>query len=536
MSRKAIYVIVGVIVLFVIIVVALPFLIDANQFRPRVEAEASKALGRDVKVGNLTLSIFAGGVRATDLSIADDPAYGKQPFLTAKSMNIGVEMMPLITSRKLNIRSFTITGPSVNLIHGTNGKWNVSTLGGKTTSEGKGSSTTNFTVGRFALDNGTVTVIHLRSRAKPNVYSKVDLTADNLSLKSSFPFTFSAVPPGGGSINASGNFGPLGQGDSASTPMSAKIEIKKFDLSQTGFMDPASGIRGLVDLDANLKSDGKKAKLDAKGTGTQLALVEGGSPAKVPVGLDLAADYDLAHQMGTLTRGVVKIGNSPANINGTFDTSGATTKLNMKLDANSLQVGDIEGLLPAIGVILPAGASLQGGTASAHANITGPTDALVTTGTVNVENTKLTGFDLGSKMSAIAKLAGIGASNDTPIQLFSSGLRMSPMGIQADDIKLIVPTIGVLTGAGTIDAHNELNFKMRAELNSSNNAIGALTQVAGLSQKNPVIPFKIAGTTSSPVFIPDVGGTLGTMAPGTSQGPAGVLGNLEGLFGKKKKQ
>lgn len=535
MSRKAIYVIVGVIAVLVIVVLALPFFIDANQFRPRVEAEASKALGRDVKIGNLTLSVFAGGVRANDLSVADDPAFGKQPFLTAKSMNIGVELMPLITSRKLNIRSFTITDPNVNLVHGINGKWNVSTLGGKTSPEPKGSSNSEFTVGKFALNNGTVTVIHLGSRAKPSVYSKVDLTAENVSLNSSFPFTFSAVPPGGGTMKASGDFGPLGLDNSASAPMTAKIELKKFDLSQTGFMDPSSGIRGVVDLDANLKSDGKKAKLDAKGTGTQLALVPAGSPAKVPVALDLAADYDLVRQMGTLTRGVVKIGNSPANINGTFDSSGPTTKLNMKLDANSLQVGDIEGLLPAIGVILPAGASLQGGTASAHADTTGPTDALVTTGSVNLDNTKLTGYDLGSKLSAVAMLAGIGASNETPIQLFSSGLRISPTGIQADNIKLILPTIGTLTGTGTISAHNELDFKMRAELKSSNNAIGGLMQVAGIGQKNPIIPFKIAGTTSSPVFIPDVGGTLGTMVPGTSQGAAGVLGNLGGLFGKKKK-
>lgn len=534
--RKIIYIVGGVLALILIIALALPFLIDANQFRPRVEAEAGKALGRTVKVGNLTLSLFAGGVRADDLSVSEDPAYGKGPFLTAKSMNIGVEMLPLITSKKLNIRSFTITDPKVNLIRGTNGKWNVSTLGAGANAK-KESSSTDLSVGKFALNNGTATIIQQGSSAKPSVYSKVDLTATDVSLNSKFPFTFTAVPPGGGTIRATGDFGPMAKGEAVSTPLNAKVEVRKFDLAQSGFMEPSSGIRGLVDLDADIKSDGKSAKIDAKGTGTQLALVPNGSPAKVPVGLDLAADYNLVKNVGDLTRGVLKIGNSPANIAGTFDTSGAVAKLNMKVDANSLAIGDIDGLLPALGVVLPSGASLQGGSASAHATASGPTNALVTNGVVNVQNTKLTGFDLGSKMSAVAKLAGIQAGGDTPIQLFASNLRMAPAGTQIDNIKLIVPSLGTLTGAGTIGSHNELDFKMRAELqNASGTPLGALSQVAGVSQKNATIPFKIGGTTSNPVFVPDVGGTLGTMVQGQGQpGAAGVLQNLGGLFGKKKK-
>lgn len=538
MSRKVLYIILGIVVLLVVVAVALPFLIDANQFRPRVEAEASKALGRNVKVGNLSLSIFAGGVRADDLSIAEDPAFGRGPFLTAKSMDIGVDMLPLITSRKLNIRSFTISDPKLNLIHGTNGKWNISSLGGKPSTETK-SSNTELTVGKFSITNGVVSVEHQGSREKPSVYSKVDLTATNVSTTAGFPFTFSAVPPGGGSIKAEGNFGPLAQGDATGTPMDAKIEVKKFDLSQSGFVDPASGIRGLVDLNADVKSDGKTAKLTAKGTGTQLVLVQAGSESKVPVGLDVTADYNLARQMGNLTKGVLKIGNSPANMDGNFDMSGATTKLNMKLDANNVAIGDIQGVLPAIGVILPAGASLQGGTATAHANIAGPTDALVTTGQVNVDNTKLTGYDLGSKMATVAKLAGIASSNETPIQLFASNLKIAPAGMQADNIKLVLPTMGTLTGNGTIGAHNELNFKMLADLNTtSGSALGALSQAVGMGQKKASIPFKIAGTTSNPTFLPDVGGTLGNMLGQPSQGQqgqGGILGGLGGLFGKKKK-
>jgi len=47
---------------FLVLLIALPFLINVNSFRPKIESEASTALGRQVTVGNLSLSIFSGSV------------------------------------------------------------------------------------------------------------------------------------------------------------------------------------------------------------------------------------------------------------------------------------------------------------------------------------------------------------------------------------------------------------------------------------------------------------------------------------------
>jgi AsmA protein len=67
-----------------------------NSFRPKIESEASTALGRQVTVGNLSLSILSDRLAAEKIAIADDPAFGKKPFVTAKSLKVGVELMPLI--------------------------------------------------------------------------------------------------------------------------------------------------------------------------------------------------------------------------------------------------------------------------------------------------------------------------------------------------------------------------------------------------------------------------------------------------------
>src|SRR5579864_1901385 len=96
------------VVLLLAVAISLPFLIDANQFRPRLEAELTKALGRDVKLGDLKLSILSGGVTASDLSIADDPAFSRAPFIQAKSLKVGVELEPLIFSKRLNVTGIEI--------------------------------------------------------------------------------------------------------------------------------------------------------------------------------------------------------------------------------------------------------------------------------------------------------------------------------------------------------------------------------------------------------------------------------------------
>ena len=106
MGRTARYVGIATVVLL-LVVFSLPFLINANDFRPMLVSQLSQALGRPVKLGDLKLSILSGGVAAADLSIADDPAFSQAPFVSAKSMRIGVELWPFISERKLNVNPWS---------------------------------------------------------------------------------------------------------------------------------------------------------------------------------------------------------------------------------------------------------------------------------------------------------------------------------------------------------------------------------------------------------------------------------------------
>ena len=153
--------IVGIVLVIILLaVIALPFLINVNSFRPKLESELSTALGRQVKVGNLSLSILSGSVSAEDLSISDDPAFSKDSFIRAKSLKVGVEVMPLIFSKTLHITDITLDKPEIALLRDASGKWNFSSLGGKSEPEKKpaesSSSTANLSVNKLDVKDGRV--------------------------------------------------------------------------------------------------------------------------------------------------------------------------------------------------------------------------------------------------------------------------------------------------------------------------------------------------------------------------------------------
>ena len=270
MSRtlRLILIVVG---LLIVVVIAAPFLIPVNQFRPTIEEKASAALGRKVDVGNLSLSLFSGSLAADNLSIADDPKFNKSPFLTAKSIKVGVELMPLILSKELNITGITIDNPEVTLIRGSGGEWNYSSFGAASKSQGKQerpaqppgklpSAGNEFSVQKLALNNGRIN-IGSTSSSKRSVYDKVDLTASDVSLNSKFPVTLTASLPGGGNLKLEGTAGPLDQENTALTPVNAKLTINGLNLAATGFLDPSAGLGGLLDLNANIASQNAEARV-----------------------------------------------------------------------------------------------------------------------------------------------------------------------------------------------------------------------------------------------------------------------------------
>jgi len=144
-------------------------------------------------------------------------------------------------------------------------------------------------------------------------------------------------------------------------------------------------------------------------------------------------------------------------------------------------------------------------------------------------------------------------------------VRMSPEGLKADNFIAVLPQLGNLTGAGTADSRNNLDFKMVATLAGAQAAAnggggdaggglaGILGRVAGGGcMSGLTVPFQVKGTTADPKFVPDVEGLAadmfksklgcvggsGTAAGAKSQANPSANPNpvdaITGLFKKKK--
>jgi len=546
----------------VVLLIIVPFFIPVNQFKPTIEAQASQALGRKVQLGDLSFSLLRGSLTAHDLSIADDPSFSTSAFLAARELSVGVRIMPLIFSRSLEVTGITIEQPEVTLLQNAAGTWNFATLGGGQSGSSQSSSASagSFVIEKFALKDGRINIGSTNSQRR-STYDHVEVESSNVSMTAKFPVSVTLSLPGGGTFKLTGNVGPINLGNATLTPLDARLEVRGLNLASTGFLDSSAGLGGLLDADANLTSQNGVAETSGDAKLAKAMLVAGGSPASVPVTLNFDTKYDLTKNTGVLNPSTLKIGNAAAQLNGTYQMAADATDVNVSLKAKGMPATDLQSFLPAVGVNLPKGASLQTGTIDADLAIAGPTKNLVTTGNVGLFSAKLAGFDLGSKMSAISSLAGLKTGNDLAIDKVTTDLRVAPNGIQVSNFAAAIPSLGNLVGGGDVNASNQLDFKMAATVTSGLGALASpVTGVAALMGKatgtqsgcknGTTVPFQIQGTMSDPKFVPDVGG----LAAGLLKSQLGCVGNAAGglgsnaskaagaitgvtsLFGKKKGQ
>lgn len=529
----------GIVVAIVILVaLALPFFINANQFRPILEERLTAALGREVKIGDLKLSVFSGGASASDVTIADDPAFSKEPFLRTKSLAVGVELWPLIFSRQLNVTSLTIDQPEIDLIQSAAGDWNFSSLGGKApenaapaapTPAAASSSPTALSVKLVKISKGKLTLGNGKSR--PRTLENVNIELRDFSATSSFPFSLAADVAGGGSVKLEGKAGPIPRADVIETPFDLSLTITSLDLAGSGFTQPSSGIAGIVSLDGKAVSNGHSVNINGKLKADNLKLAKGGSPAKRTVEIDLALAHDLAKQGGTVERCAVHIGTAEANLNGTYRLNEDSPVISVKLVGTKMALTELATILPALDVVLPAGSNIESGTLSVDVTSLGPVDRLLTTGSIAVDNARLNNFDLGSKLKTIQQLAGIQGEPRTTIQSLNASVAVSPEGTIVRDIKVVAPAVGDLTGSGTISPRHELNFQMRATVRASSHILTAIGQKGDVT-----IPFTITGTSSDPSFKPDIAGAAKETLQQYTKDPSKAVDAAKGILDLFKKK
>ncbi len=512
-KHPLISILVAVVVLLLLVVLLVPLFINANTFRPTLESQISDALGRKVTLGNLSFSVFSGSLVADNISVADDPAFSPKPFLQAQSLHIGVEVGPLLFHRQLLVTSFVADSPSINLVHNAQGTWNFSDMGrnagSRTQNTQKESALPNFTVGEMKVVNATAVVSDVPATGAPFTYSNLNLSAEQFSFAKSFPFELSATLPAGGQLDVKGNAGPVNQKDASDTPLNATINLKHFDPVAAGVIQANQGISMLADITAQVTSNGQTLTSNGTVNAARLKLAANGSPTPNPVDISYTVNHNLDARTGQVNDLGIKTGGVAVHVNGTYSMAGPQVTLALHLSAPNLPINQVEALLPAAGVRLPSGSSLQGGTLTANLQITGPANAPTISGPVQVDNTTLAGFDLSSKIGGLKPVAG--SKGGTQIQTVRANVNSSPQGTRIDNLYASVPVLGTATGAGTVSPQGALNFQVVAKINANSSALSGLTSVGGAALGQAVstaaangIPVHITGTTSNPVIQADI--------------------------------
>lgn len=506
-------ILIGIVILLLLAVFLVPLFVNANTFRPTLESQLSDALGRKVTLGNLSFSIFSGSLVADNVSIADDPAFSTKPFLQAQSLHIGVEVAPLLFHRQLLVTSFVADSPSINLVHNAQGIWNFSNIGSnaasRTQNSSKETALPNFTVGELKVVNGTATVSDTPATGAPFVYSNLNLTVQQFSFAKSFPYTLTASLPAGGSLDVKGNAGPVNQKDASETPLTAAINLKHFDPVAAGVISADQGISMLADIAAQVSSNGQTLTSNGTVVAARLKLVANGAPTPNPVDITYTVNTNLETRTGQISDLGIKTGAVTVHVNGTYAMKGSQAILALRLAAPNLPINQVEALLPAAGVRLPSGSSLQGGTLTANLAIDGPANAPTISGPVQVDNTRLAGFDLSSKIGGLKPTSG--TQGGTQIQTVRANVNSSPAGTRIDNLYAAVPSLGTATGAGTVSPQGGLNFDVVAKINANSGVLSGLTAVSGgvLGQAVTTaaangIPVHIGGTTSNPAIQADL--------------------------------
>ena len=482
--------------LFVIFL--LPFFLNAASFRPAIERQLSNVLGREVTLGRLSFSLLHGSLVSDEFVVSDDPEFSKVPFLQAKGLEVGVEILPLLVHGRVHVTTLTVYAPSIQLIQHASGRWNYSTLGSKPSQDAaaQGPSSLDLDFGELKVVNGGAMVSSIPVAARPFEYSNINVTLKDFAFAKSFPIEVSADLPGGGTVKLTGNAGPLAREDISETPFHATLQVREFDLVGAGIVEPSKGIMMTNDIDGEINSDGIKAASTGKIKASRLQFVPKGSPSQQPVDIHYNVSENLATREGTVSDIAIHTGQSAVHVNGTFKFTAETLMLNLHLSASALAIESLEQLLPSVGIRLPSGSSLQGGTLSASIAVAGPATGASMAGPIEIDNTKLAGFDLGSKIEGIPQLGGTSAG--TEIRALKSNVASSTTGTRLKDISVDIQQIGTATGEGVVAPSGELEIRLTAKLKSSG---------AGASPVR-IVPVFITGTAASPTIRASAGAGL----------------------------
>ena len=127
----------SVALLVIIAAIALPLLLNPNDFKPEIQAAVKDNLGRDLQIeGELELSVFPWiGISTGKMTLSNAEGFSDKPFAEIESSNLKVKLLPLL-SKEVEVNRVVLKGLTLNLAKNKKGISNWDDLAGSSQDSG----------------------------------------------------------------------------------------------------------------------------------------------------------------------------------------------------------------------------------------------------------------------------------------------------------------------------------------------------------------------------------------------------------------
>jgi len=586
--KKLLVVLLSLVVVVLAVIAVLPRMLDVNRYHDRIQAEMQKQLGRQVQLGQMSLALLPPSFKVQNAVIGEDPKYDSgMPFAQTAELDIQLKLQPLL-HKDIQVESLRMVSPKVELIRGTDGTWNFSTIGTHNEQQSKQQQASGqqkpLELDRFQISDGSVAITDKQKNQPRMEYSHIDLLLKDYAPGKPFEIAVSTHLPGSGKqvVKLDGHGGPIDDATMVSTPFEGTLQLDQVALSGAQQYLNSKALAGTeAIISGNLKFTNDAGKVTTTGTIRMDNVVTKGKPLGYPVVLDYNASDDLKAEVISVSNTQLKIGNAPFVVNGTVNGKSDPALADLKLNTQNASIAELVQLGEAFGLALSPGMQPSGqlsadltakgplsgpaiaGTLRAtqlkvsgvlanslqiNLNIAPPGADLVRTLTgrvsVNLNDGSLTGVDLSQKLGAIGKFSGVSAVSNgaTHVSQLSGDFDLKNGVATTNDLKALTDA-GTVAATGTISLVDQsLNMNATAVLSKTSsqqvggNAIGGLMTTAMANKDGEiVVPVLVTGTIPAPRVAPDLNSMAklraGNLLPSFSnpgQLTQGVLGKLGG--------
>ncbi len=447
----------------IVILLVLPFVINLDKYISRITGPASKAIGRQVSIGHLRLTILTGlGVELKDVTVQEKvPA--KAPFVSVKDIDVGVKLLPLL-KKEISVSKVILTKPDINIIRYQDGTYNFSDLMNKPKEkaevkpEKKAQPSSGipegFSLDKLEVSDGVINITNVE-HGKGHTYglNHINLGVYGFNVDKAFQVSLGVSFDNlkDARLDINGDVGPTGQQISVEhLPLNITILLKHIDLP---YVLSLAGVKaqplsaGTLDVEEKLNSESSgNIDINGKVQLSGLALTNGTvSPFSV------SNDLQFMPREKLLNIKDVTLQSDGINLGLKGNTNIATMGINIDLFSRNLSLDKLIAFYSPLEKSLPADAQVSGD-GSIKTSVSTQKDVMNINGSIDLSKAKISYAKMFVKPESV------------PLSL-SYDISKHGNAVDIKDIKLILDKLA-MDAAGTVFTSGDMNGNISLNTNA----------------------------------------------------------------------